>query len=321
LSYEAVFLYLYWRDAVGNGAPALAKQRCCRLKPLETPESQPDFEVGRFCGALSMLLAKTKVEDDVRDGISLRMRMARAVLGDRIMESHSYFVGLDSAFHQKIDACMEEHLNLERSGKSVPIQEYVIPTAHAFGYVFGLLDTLSGMGMERTTLTALGSHIGAALIAFDCAADWTRDRARREFNPLPDEIAVHSAMQFSKRELLKAADVCTLRFGAIAQSTQLLLEVSKSLEIAPVPTGSSGVSLLRPFRTLASLGGALGVALAADSDNKDSGAGACCCMAICCLIAAGWLRGKVIGTSSVETDCCGRKRVVHREKTCCDDCR
>jgi Family of unknown function (DUF5685) len=65
LSYEAIFVYLFWRDVVANKAPILANQRCCRLKPLEKAERQPDFEIGQFCGGLSMLLATTKIEDDL----------------------------------------------------------------------------------------------------------------------------------------------------------------------------------------------------------------------------------------------------------------
>ena len=103
LSYEGVFLYHYWLDATGADTSALTNQRCCKLRSLDNPEESFDLEIGRFCSALSMLLASTKIEDDVRDGISLKMRLARAVVGKQAREGREYFLSLDANFGEKID--------------------------------------------------------------------------------------------------------------------------------------------------------------------------------------------------------------------------
>ena len=62
-------------------------------------------------------------------------------------------------------------------------------------------------------MLTIGRHIGRALIAFDCAADWHRDRLRGEFNPLPDESAVERALEFCWNELGDSTDVARVRFG------------------------------------------------------------------------------------------------------------
>ena len=65
----------------------------------------------------------------------------------------------------------------------------------------------------KSTFERIGRHVGRALIAFDCAADWHRDRQRGEFNPLPDESAVERALEFCWHQLSDSADLARVRFG------------------------------------------------------------------------------------------------------------
>src|SRR5262249_61317157 len=133
-------------------------------------------EAARFCNALGLLLGSIKLSDDLRDGPSLLARFAHWLLRGRFRETFDYFRRLDPDFERTVNAFVAEHVALERPGESVPLGEYVQPTARAFGYVFSLMGRLRGMTERTAALASLGQCIGAAIIAYDSAVDWHKDR-------------------------------------------------------------------------------------------------------------------------------------------------
>jgi hypothetical protein len=217
-SYEAVFLYQCAADAGAVNLENLPDIRCCRLLTRSLGHDAPDAEIGRFCASVALLLASVKLEDDLRDTHGIPARIARWTLRQRIEQSKSYFGRLDPRFGRNIAALLADHEQLENSKQSISLDRYVEPTSLAFGYVFGLMSRLPEMEQQRTLLVELGHKVGAAIIAFDCAVDWKRDRRRNEFNPLPDEQAVLDSLEQSDQYLSQAAILLRQNFGMRSQA-------------------------------------------------------------------------------------------------------
>src|SRR5262249_10333595 len=126
----------------------------------------------------------------------------------------------DPNFVTELRRIMTDHLTIEATGVPVAIYDYVLPTAAAFGYVFSLASRL--VSDNRQLLIALGRHIGAAVIALDCAADWSSDRVLRHFNPLRDERDVEAASVYALQSLSNAHELCCEAFGANSMTAQTL---------------------------------------------------------------------------------------------------
>ena len=212
-SYEAVFLYQLALDAGAVDAGCLPIQRCCKLGGRANVAVAGDAEVGMFCASFAVLLASIKLDDDIRDSRSTLARFAKFVLRNRIAQAKNHLRKYDPAFDPTVAGFLAEHHRLERPGRAVTLAEYVEPTAEAFGYLFGLFAGAIRRPDQRDVLRTIGRHIGRALIAFDCAADWHRDRLRGEFNPLPDESAVERSLEFCWNQLSDSADVARVCFG------------------------------------------------------------------------------------------------------------
>ncbi len=209
-SYEAVFLYQLALDAGAVDPACLPQQRCCKLSLREDVPRAADAEAGHFCAAFALLLAAVKLDDDVRDSRSGAARLARFLLRNRIDQAKRHLRKCDPAFDATVAGFVAEHHRLEQTGRAIPLGAYAEPTAKAFGYLFGLFAEAIRRPDDRPAFETIGRHVGRAIIAFDCAADWHRDRARGEFNPLADEAAVERALESCWHELNDAARV---RFG------------------------------------------------------------------------------------------------------------
>lgn len=221
-SYEAVFLYQVALDAGVFPAQVMPNVRCCRLAMPRSLPHDSDAVIGKFCASVSLLLASIKLEDDLRDTRGWAPRIARWVLRRRIKQANLTFSRLDPRFDRNVGQLIADHHALESRGGNIPIDEYAEPTALSFGYVFGLASRLPGLGAHRDTLTSLGHKLGAAIIAFDCAVDWKRDRSRGEFNPLPDETSVANALDWSAERLAEAAHLAQRTFGNSSRSAATL---------------------------------------------------------------------------------------------------
>ena len=224
-SFEAVFLFQCALEAGAFPLSVLPDVRCCRLAAPCTLNRAADAAVGRFCASVGLLLASIKLDDDVQDSGAIPAKLARWVLKKRFVTARRYFATLDDRFGKNIEQLLADHQRLEKRGGTISLAEYAEPTALAFGYVFGLLAKLPNLGAHQATFTALGRHVGAALITYDCAVDWERDRQRKEFNPLPDEAAILEALLFASAELRAAEALAKIAFGEHSQAAETLQRV------------------------------------------------------------------------------------------------
>lgn len=226
-SYEAIFLYVLATDAGLCTRPPATAVTCCRLRNRK--DNWPDFdrEVARFCTSFALLLAATKLDDDVRDSGSLLARGFRRMLRSRIVRSRSFFVDLDPRFEKRIDGYIDRHLRLERgTTKAIPLEEYVEPTAGAFAYVYRLFGRfLSCEDSHASAFEQIGRGIGAALVSHDCAVDFEKDVRLGRFNPLKSSRDKSHALDFSMRCLSQAGWDCRREFGPDSIASEVVSSV------------------------------------------------------------------------------------------------
>ncbi|QDU57258.1 DUF5685 family protein [Aeoliella mucimassa] len=226
-SYEAIFLYLLAIDAQACDSPPDTAVTCCRLR--NRLDSWPGFDVerARFGNAFALILAATKLDDDVRDDRSLVARLLRWRLRRPIAESRDYFSHLDPQFEHVVADFIAQHLRLERTAdEPLSIEDYCAPTANAFGYFFQLFaEQLAADSTVRDAVQQIGSSIGAAILSFDCAVDYARDRQRGSFNPLANTRDVQRALDYSLHCLAEAGWRCTQTFGPAAATGRVVRAV------------------------------------------------------------------------------------------------
>lgn len=232
-SYESVFLYQLACDAGAFPASVMPHVKCCRLSKPTNIHRDPDAEIGRFCAGLGVLLASIKLEDDVRDAKGFLKRLSRkfayGILNRKIRSARTMFTRLDQRFEANIRQLIADHHRLEQEPAPRSLSEYVQPTSQAFGYVFSLASRLQGLHDRESLFRKVGCEVGAALIAFDCAIDWNRDRKRGEYNPLAYEDDVENAMVFCLDRLHKAELMIRDSFSGRLGSVETLSRVQTRL--------------------------------------------------------------------------------------------
>lgn len=226
-SYEAIFLYVLATDAGLCTRPPATAVTCCRLRNRK--DNWPDFdrEAARFCASFALLLAATKLDDDVRDSGSLLARGVHRMLRGRFVTSRSFFIDLDPQFEKRIDGCIDQHLRLEHSRRTrIRLEEYVEPTADAFAYVYRLFGRfLSCEDSHASAFEQIGRGIGAALVSHDCAVDFEKDVRLGRFNPLESSCDKSHALDFSLRCLSQAGWDCRSEFGADSIASEVVSSV------------------------------------------------------------------------------------------------
>lgn len=309
LSYEAVFLYLVWLEATGAATSALPPQGCCRLRRLRTLPHLDDSAAGEFCASLGLLLAGVKLDDDVRDGGRLSTRLGRRWLAAPLRRAADYFERLDPGLVVRVDADIAAHLALEDSRHPVDLVTYTHPTAEAFAHVF---ERLPGVrSTHGDLLRALGRHIGTAIIAFDCAADWPRDQATGSYNPLPGGASLAAALTLARTELEAAESACRAAFGDASEAAAHLARVGDDVRRFPgVPASAPSWGMRWALAT--------GIVASMGQSQQKSDPGAGCVALVCCGLCAIAMRGKLKGTSTVTKGCAGNTRVEHRDPGMCD---
>ncbi len=215
LSYESIFLYVLAVDSESSPKPPAPAVTCCRLR--SRTGNWPDFDqnLAAFCNYFALLLASIKLDDDVRDDRSILARFTRWHFRRRFTAAKQYFNQLDPQFESRVEEFMERHLQLEqRTHGGLSLDEYVAPTAEAFGYLFALFGRLMSQEPQvPLVLEKIGKDVGAAIVAFDCAVDFKRDNRLGHFNPLDNRRDVGRAFDFAQRCLSRAGWECVRAFG------------------------------------------------------------------------------------------------------------
>jgi hypothetical protein len=228
-SYEAVFLYTCALDDGLFPESVILPQRCCKLRRGKGILSSSDTEIGKFCASLAVLLTDIKLQDDIRDHSSLVARLYRRLLRGPIARAADYFHSLDPEFGRSVHDFVQEHLAQEDSASSTDLRQYVRPTAEAFAFVFGLVSRLRCSPAHPDVYASIGRHLGAAIIAFDCATDWQDDRRDGCCNPVKDGESAREAARLCLEELAAIVDLCDASFGPDSRSGDLARSVHQSV--------------------------------------------------------------------------------------------
>jgi len=209
-SYEAVFLYHLCIEAGACQPPSPATPTCCHFRSDPSNRWQIDHEIARFCCAFAMVLAATKMEDDVRDSSSMLAKLTSKLLGNQFARAKTELDQFQPGLTDRIRERIAEHLQFEQDPTPRELSEYVQPTAHAFAEIFAALEsTLQERPVPSLPeMSRLGHAIGAAIIAADCANDFERDRRTGEYNPLRGESDRRRAYEFALHELASAGWNC-----------------------------------------------------------------------------------------------------------------
>lgn len=208
LSYESVFVYVCWLDATGGGMA-------------------DDDEIGSFCSASTLVLAQTKLDDEIRDGASTLARAVYARLAEDFRDARRYFRQLDPAFAERVREIIDRHLAIERARGPISIESYAEPTAEAFGYTVSLVTKLHGVTSEAGIFRAIAMSIARALIACDCVIDLERDRTSGNFNPLRDADDIAAACSYAAESLLTARELAERAFGTNSLAVETLASVQE----------------------------------------------------------------------------------------------
>jgi hypothetical protein len=292
-SFESVFLYAIASDAGVADTARLPNQLCCRLRAGRNLEFAADRELGRFCSSFSLLAAESKSADALRDAPSLVAKARHRLFQSRFRRARTYFSNLDTKFSSTFDGFIAEHLALEDSSRSASLPAYCRPTADAFEYVFGLMARILPTIELKHLLARVGSNLGAATLAFDCAKDWQRDQRDGQFNVVHDAAEAQRAMDYCLDRLAEMGSVCASTFGPAALSATILKHARDRIKGR---TCRAAVGQIRCAHGTSRSQKSVVVnatccfpcgdgAVAFDSDECGKLACSCCCLAVCAMAA------------------------------------
>lgn len=245
-SYEAVFLYSLAAESGIVLRPSESVATCCKLTRRINDNPLVGTEHGKFLAAFAMLLGGIKLKDDIQDDKSWAASIGHWFLKKPIRHSSEYFQTLDSEFSVRLAEILDTHIELEQKRPDeVDLNQFQKATSEGFGYLFGLFaETFIDSREQQEVIREIGSCLGAAIIAFDCAIDWERDRRTGAFNPLQSREAANQAFFECKSKL---AEICwQLRKLGHAEgvSISIIRDTFKGLERWKVKAPDSGSSVI-----------------------------------------------------------------------------
>jgi hypothetical protein len=294
-NFESAFLFALACDVGAVSLDGIPRQNCCRLQASRRLRESADREIGRFCSSFSMLAAGMRSADDLRDAPTLRAKIRARIFHSQFAKARDYFSSLEADFGLTLGRIIDTHLLFERSGHSMPLDEYCQPTSAAFSYVFKLMSRLTGLAFLERHLARIGSNIGSAVLANDCAADWKHDRRHGNFNVVRDENGAQVSLDYCSAKLAAAQAICETEFGRDAISASVLSRVCSRIGSQSGANGSverSGRMRQLRRRTKREKSVVLNAtccvpygdgAITVDSDECGSAACGCCCCAGCAI--------------------------------------
>lgn len=298
LSYESVLVH-----AMAFDAGLICEEDTvvpCRGLPIpKRPKSTTETHrrIGEFSAALTHLLVKTKLEDDILDDGSRLARFTIWFYGKKLARSVRYFSEIDPESARIMQSFFDKHREMELSGKAKSLTEYAKPTADAFGYVFGLLGVAIDDRERRPVYASLGRHVGEAIIYADCSYDWIRDQKKGLYNPVQtfEESAI--AIASSQAALRKGRDIALDFFGKDSATEMILIgvhdrlyrqaELNKKYQpyLVPLRECSSGEKVEQKKNGIIMASNAACPSLALFAQGGGDG----CCALICCCCCCGLL--------------------------------
>lgn len=274
--YDSVLIYTAATDASPQLREGIPERRCCQWRRDKKIAAARDASIGYFSASLSMLLAHTKVSDDIRDTRGLRPRFWRWFLKKQFHDAQAYFSDLDRDFSRTISGYLDSHFQFECDELDVDLDQYTQPTAQAFRYVFGLASLLPELSGHREFFCELGYWLGRAIISFDCAIDWKRDKTSGQFNPLGSADDVDRAIAVTRYSIDQAIQACAGYLPISAMVTTILTQISDALTVCTT----------QDFLRASSIRERLGLVRSPRYVYANSFFGDCvvpCCCCLCCL--------------------------------------
>ncbi|MFY9252652.1 MAG: heterocycloanthracin/sonorensin family bacteriocin [Fuerstiella sp.] len=207
VSFEAAFLYQLAADFELIPTLPVEAPECCRLRRISRTDSRNDETVGSFAAAFGVMLAGIKLQDDVADSGRWFNRLAWWKYRRQVNEANQLLATFDPQLTQRVTSVIAEHTAVEYSGCS-SIEEYSTPTGRGFAAVFASFAACvqrNGSLPESQAIidafSEIGVRVGRAIIAWDCAVDFDKDRIRGEFNPLQSQADVRRSLGYSLLQL------------------------------------------------------------------------------------------------------------------------
>jgi hypothetical protein len=134
-----------------------------------------------YGGAISMLMAKTKIEDNIKDSKTASSRVLRAFIDKKMpavykdLKKH----GLDTGYIAS-QIRLQETLENEESSSLFDLSN---PTENVVARIVSHTATLSGKNQNIELLRDLGSNIGRLMYILDSYKDLPTDIQQDKFNP------------------------------------------------------------------------------------------------------------------------------------------
>ena len=207
LSYEAAFLYQVAIDLTLIPQLSASAPECCRLRRLVTSVSADEDAAARYAAAFGLVLTGVKLKDDVQDSGRLLNRLLEWKFRRPVKLAESLIAATAPDVINRINQAVRQHSDLEHSGHRLPLDQYAQPTGDGFAFAFeGIASGLQcSASVDRADqMMSIGRRVGQAIIAWDCAVDFDRDRITGNYNPLPDESAIRHAFHYC---LLQLAEI------------------------------------------------------------------------------------------------------------------
>jgi len=135
-----------------------------------------------FSASVTMLLAKEKLNDNVRDENQISSRIFLLLFGQ--LFTNAMKILKDSSFpYQDIESIQQEQIDMEKSLKT-SLVAYLEPTALAIGKIFAHTSVIASVPENSPLLEKLGQAIGRIVTLSDSCSDFSSDRKKKQFNPI-----------------------------------------------------------------------------------------------------------------------------------------
>ncbi|MCB0322851.1 MAG: hypothetical protein KDD69_04730 [Bdellovibrionales bacterium] len=193
--------------------------------------------MGEFCAHAAMLLAYVKLKDDYMDAslsAALRARLLLTLLSGRFKKMRHFFELNAPGLLEKLENCINAHRAMETDQLKVPtLAEYIQPTADGFSLLFSSLPrALNRIDLEPL-FGEVGGLLGAAIIAYDCAADWRRDQEMGDFNIVHDPEAERAALDYAAARLIEMQAICAQQISPVSLSAAIAGSLARKPRFSP----------------------------------------------------------------------------------------
>ena len=240
LSYEAAFLYQLAVDL--QLLPQLQPDapECCRLRRQRRTDPQHDKKAASFAAAFSLMLAGVKLDDDVADSGRWLNRFLAWKYRPQVRGACELLDAYAPSVTGQVAAAIKTHHVMEFDDAAVSIDDYSNPAGDGFAAVFeGFVDAISESTNSevRAVFSKVGHSIGKAIIAWDCAVDFEKDRINGEFNPLQNETDVQRSFELCLMQLARVGwavpegGICQQVAGSVADRVRARRTVSSAKHV------------------------------------------------------------------------------------------